>query len=346
MRALTFHAPLDLRCEEVQGPRLEDPRDALVRVELTAVCGSDLHVYRGHEVGLDSGTVMGHEFVGEVLEVGADVGLAPGTRVVAPFTTSCGACFYCARGLTSRCTEGALFGWVVGGRGLHGAQAERVRVPLAASTLVPLPAAGAAEELLLCGDVLSTGFYCAELGEVGAGDVVVVLGCGPVGLMACLAARDRGAEAVFAVDGVAERLALAASLGAAPLDLAGDVHAAVRHATGGRGADVVLEAVGSPRATRLAWELARPGARIAAAGVHNEERFALTAGEIYDKNLTYRGGRCPARRLMADLLPRVAAGELDLGGVFSHRMALEEGRRAYELFDHKLEGCTKVLLVP
>lgn len=347
MKAITLHAPRDLRVETAPDPELCDPRDAIVRVTRTAICGSDLHVYHGRETGLDAGTVMGHEFVGVVVEAGPAAGFAPGDAVVSPFTTSCAACAPCRQGLTSRCEQGQLFGWVEGGRGLHGAQAEYVRVPLADTTLMALPADLSADEALLCGDVLATGFFCAQQGGARAGATVVVLGCGPVGLMAVVGARELGASAVQAVDALPERLALARGFGAEPLDLAaGNVAERVRAASDGRGADVVLEAVGSPQASRLAYDLVRPGGTIAAVGVHTEARFAFTPGEAYDKNLTYRAGRCPARRMMERVLPLAQERRHDLAAIVSHRLPLDEGPRGYELFDRKLEGCTKVVLAP
>jgi len=348
MRAITFHGPRQVRCEEVPEPALAGAGDALVRVRIAGICGSDLHPYRGAERGLDAGTVLGHEFVGEVVETAEGVRrLRVGDRVVSPFSTACGECFYCRSGLTSRCERGQLFGWVEGGVGLHGAQAELVRVPLADSTLVGLPPDVADEPALFAADILATGLFCAEMAEVGAGDTVVLLGCGPVGLMALQAARERGAALVLAVDSVPERLALAERLGAVPLDLAaGGVPERVRDATAGRGADAVLEVVGSPQATRLAIDVVRPGGRVAAAGFHTESAFSFAPGEAYDKNLTYRAGRCPARRLIDELLPALAEGRYELDAIVSHRLPLEEGPRGYDIFDRKLEGCTKVLLRP
>ncbi len=348
MQAIVFRGVRTVRVESRPEPELARPSDALVRVTCTAVCGSDLHVYHGRERGLDAGTVMGHEFVGEVVELGAEVeGLAVGQRVASPFTTSCGACFYCRRGLSCRCSAGQLFGWVAGASGLHGVQAGYARVPLAASTLVPVPAEVPDEEALLTGDVLATGTYCAERGEVSPETVVAVVGAGPVGLMAALAARERHAAEVFVLDRVPERLALAEAFGARPVHvLDEDPRAVLGRATEGRGADVVLEVVGSPEATRAAFELVRPGGTISAAGVHTEERLAFSPGEAYDKNLTYRAGRTPARRYMEPLLARLRGRPWGLGRLFCHRLPLAEGVRAYELFDRKLEGCTKVALTP
>lgn len=348
MKAIAFHSPFALACDSVPEPRLEEPDEVILRVDLAAICGSDLHVYRGVEAGLDVGTVMGHEFLGTVVEVGSEVRRwKAGARVVSPFSTSCGSCFPCRRGLTSRCERSQLFGWVAEGRGLHGGQAEFVRVPLADSTLVALPSGVPDEHALLAGDVLSTGFHAAESGGVQREDVVCVLGCGPVGLCAILGARELGARVVLAVDSVPERLALAERFGASPVRLDGEgVRARVLAASEGRGADVVLEVVGSPEASRLAWELVRIGGTIAAPGVHNEAHFAFSPGQVYDKNLTYRSGRAPARAYMERVLQRLSARTLDLTGLFSHRLALSEAARGYEIFDQKLERCTKVLLLP
>lgn len=319
----------------------------IVEVRVAAVCGSDLHVYRGLETGLDAGTVLGHEFVGEVVEAGPGAhGFRPGDLVVSPFTTSCGECFYCRSGLTARCVRGQLFGWVEQGKGLHGAQAELVRVPLAGSTLVRIPEDTPLEQALLVGDVLSTGWFGAEMAGAGPGSSLAVVGCGPVGLMAVIAGRELGAERVFALDSVPERLALAERFGAEPVDVQQDALAAVREATHGRGADSVVEAVGSPGATRLAFDLVRPGGTLAAMGVHTEPHLAIAPGEAYDKNLTYRAGRSPARRYMEKLLPLVQSRKYDLGSLISHRLSLAEGPRGYDLFDRRLEGCTKVVLLP
>ena len=348
MKALTFNGVESIRYETVADPALIDPRDALVRVTATAVCGSDLHAYHGREIGLDHGTIMGHEFTGEVVEVGSEVhSLVPGARVAGPFTTSCGVCFYCRRELTCRCAEGELFGWVEKGRGLHGTQAEMARVPLADSTLMVLPDGVSPEEAILLGDVLSTGFFCADMAEVAEGGTYVVLGCGPVGLMAILGARERGARTVIAVDSVAERLRMAERFGAVPLDMnREDPVSFVRDRTGGRGADAVLEAVGNRSAGRLAVDMVRPCGIIAAAGVHNEERFSFRPIEVYDKNLTYRSGRCPARVYMERLLPLLRTRARDAVAIVTHRMPLADGAGAYELFAQRRDGCVKVLLTP
>jgi threonine dehydrogenase-like Zn-dependent dehydrogenase len=346
VRALTFGGVRTIRCESVPEPALVDDGDAIVQVERAGLCGSDLHVYHGREVGLDEGTVLGHEVVGRVVEAGRGArGHPVGTRVVAPFSTACGRCFYCARGLSARCPEGALFGWVENGRGLHGGQAEFVRVPHADASLVAIDEELPAELALLLADVVPTGWHVARLGEVAAGDVVVVLGCGPIGLAAIVAAHQRSAGRVFAVDTVAERLALAARFGAEPLVPGDDLAPAVHDATEGRGADTALEAVGSPEASRLAFDLVRPGGVVAIAGVHHESRFAFSPLEAYDRNLTLRIGRCPARSLMDELLPWLRRRG-DLAAIVTHTSPISDGPAAYSMFDRKDDGCIKVALDP
>lgn len=347
MRALVFEGVRQVGYATVPDPEICEPGDVIVRVEAAGVCGSDLHVYRGLETGLDPGTVMGHELAGEVMEVGSDVRrLRPGDRVISPFTTNCGACFYCRAGLTARCVHGQLYGWVEKGRGLHGAQAELIRVPLAEATLVRLPEGTPAETAMFAGDNLATGWFGAESVNAGPGRVVAVVGCGPVGLMAVLAAHELGAERVFAIDALPERLALAERWGATAIGGQDDPAGQIREATEGRGADAVIEAVGSQPSTRLAFDLVRPGGTIAALGVHTEPHLALAPAEMYDKNLTYRTGRAPARAYMEKLLPLIRAGRYDLEALISHRLPLSEGPRGYDLYDRKLEGCTKVVLRP
>lgn len=348
MRAITFQAIEALAWEEVSDPALEEPGDAIVRVKAAGLCGSDLHPYFGREVGIEPGTVMGHELVGEVVEVGAEVtALAAGDRVVAPFTTSCGACWYCRIGLTARCERGRLFGWIQNGVGLHGAQAELVRVPLAASTLVPAPEGLDDAVAVLAGDVLSTAAFGADLAGVGEGDLVVVVGCGPVGLLAILTALERGAREVVAVDRVPSRLALAERFGATPADLArADPLALVRERSEGRGADAAIEAVGTPEATRTAADLLRLGGALAAVGVHTEPHLALSPGQIYDRNLRYAAGRCPARRYLPASLELAARHERLIATLISHRLPLSAGVDAYRRFGAREEGWTKVVLEP
>jgi threonine dehydrogenase-like Zn-dependent dehydrogenase len=348
MKAITFQGVESVAYESVADPRVEEDTDALIRVGAAGLCGSDLHPYFGRETGLEAGTVMGHELVGDIVELGAAVsGFAVGDRVVAPFTTNCGRCFYCRIGLTARCEKGRLLGWIENGEGLHGAQAELVRVPLADSTLVRVPAGLDAAVALLAGDVLSTARYGADLAGVAEGDLVVVVGCGPVGLLAVRAALERGAREVVAVDRIPSRLALAERFGATPADFeSGSPRAIVLERSEGRGADAAIEAVGSSAATRSAGDLLRAGATLAAVGFHTEPHLALSPGEIYDRNLRYAGGRCPARHYMPESLEAAVRDEELLRSLISHRLPLSEGVEAYRSFAAREEEWAKVVLLP
>ncbi len=348
MKALTFNGKQTIKYESVPDPQIKTSKDVIVKVLLSAICGSDLHVYHERETGLDYGTVMGHEFVGEIVEIGREVKFFQKSDVVfSPFTTNCGKCFYCRKGLTARCTEGQLFGWVENDIGLHGGQADYVRVPLADSTLHRLPEDVSLEEGLLLGDIFSTGYFCAEMAEISPEGIYVTIGCGPVGLLAILGARDLGAEKIYAVDSIPERLALAKNFGAMPINYQSDDPIEIlRDATDGRGADAVLEIVGNASAGRSAFELIRPGGIISTVGVHTEKYITFSPVEAYNKNITYKIGRCSARYYMERLLPIVQSKKYNLVSIISHRLPLDNGVRGYEIFDKKLERCIKVVLEP
>ncbi|MBK5277949.1 MAG: alcohol dehydrogenase catalytic domain-containing protein, partial [Bacteroidia bacterium] len=269
MKALTFHGKETVVYESVDDPNLLSPKDAIVRVKICAICGSDLHVYHEHEKGLDHGTVMGHEFAGEIVETGKEVKLhRKGDLVMSPFTTSCGECFYCKIGLTCRCVLGQLYGWVENGKGLQGAQAEFVRVPMADSTLKKIPEGVSLEEGLMLGDIISTGFFCSHQADIKPKNSYAVIGCGPIGLMAILGAIEYGAEKIYAIDSVEDRLAHAEKFGAIPIHTSKqNAVEVIKENTQGRGADAVMEAVGNYSAAKLAYDLIRPGGIISQVGV-------------------------------------------------------------------------------
>jgi len=348
MQALTFHGPQVIECSTVKDPELSRPTDAIVKISLASICGSDLHVYHGRETGQDHGTVMGHEFVGVVEEVGSHVTrFKRGAKVLSPFTTSCGECFYCQIGLTCRCEKGNLFGWIHNGHGLQGAQAGYIRVPMADSTLLPLSSDLNEKKGLLLGDVFSTGYFCAENAGVGSEGVYVVIGCGPVGLMAILAAKHLGAQTLFAIDFIDDRLRFAEKFGAIALHPAlTPVKEEILNATHGRGADAVMEVVGSDKSLKLAMDLIRPGGTISSVGVHTEQNFSFSPGEAYDKNLTYKSGRCPARYYADKLLREEIPQRYPIEKIITHQFQLVEGTRAYEVFDKKLDKCIKAVLIP
>lgn len=348
MKALTFQGVGAISCETVDDPNIESTGDVIVRVESTAICGSDLHPYAGRERGIDAGTVMGHEFAGTIVEVGKDVkDFVIDDRVVSPFTTSCGRCYFCSRGLHARCVQGQLFGWREDGRGLHGAQAEYVRVPLADGTLVKYGDDLSSESALLAGDILSTGLYCADRAEVKPDGIYAVIGCGPVGLMTIMACLSLGVREIFAFDSIPERLDRVTRLGVTAVNYrTEDPLEMVMNATGGIGVDAVMEAVGSQPAGRLAYEIVRPGGTISTVGVHTDGKLDFTPMEAYDKNLTYRVGRCPARAYMDRSLALLSGQAISFDSIITHRLSITDGEQAYKMFSNKEEGCLKVILKP
>jgi threonine dehydrogenase-like Zn-dependent dehydrogenase len=353
MKAIVFEAPGVVRFADRPPPVLSDPGDALVRVTTAGICGSDLHILEGRDP-CRLGTIMGHELVGVVEQVsGAVARFRPGDRVVAPFTVCCGECFYCRRALPARCVRAACFGVVdQQGRGLEGAQAEAVRVPLADTTLVRVPDQGADgaplldRDVLFLGDILSTAYGAAEAGGIQPGDVVAVVGCGPVGLLGVEAAlRLFGPSAVVAVEGVGYRREQAARFGAQAVR-PDEARGAVLERTEGRGADVVIEAVGAAPALDLAIDLVRPCGTVSIAGYPTAETYPWKINAAYGKNLTLRTGRCNARRHMDRLLPLVSARRLRHTEIITHEVPLADGPEAYAMFRERRDGAIKILLHP
>lgn len=348
MRSICFQAIQRVAVEEIPAPQIEQDSDVIVEVQLAGLCGSDLHPYFGREVGLDAGTVMGHEFVGHVVAVGSEVrSFAVGDRVCSPFTTSCGDCFYCGIGLTSRCERGQLFGWRSNGQGLHGGQAERVRVPLADGTLLRVPDSMSSETALLLGDNLVTGFFGVDLVVNPARvetDCLLCIGCGNVGLLAIQSARRIGVKTLFAFDPNPTRAEMANQLGARAFSEPEELKATLRDATDGRGADGVMEFVGLPDAQRLAFNCIRPGGTMAVIGCHCSPHFTFSPSQAYDKNLSIRTGRCPARSQMERMLTLLGQSDMDFSWCFTHTFAPDQGVAAYRTFAGHEDGCIKAAI--
>ncbi len=343
MKGVCFKCVGEVETLEMADPIIEQPGDAILKVTMAGLCGSDLHLFHGREVGVDQGTVMGHEVVGEIVAVGDEVrDFKVGDTAFAPFTTSCGNCFYCQSGLTARCSSGQLFGWREEGNGLHGCQSEFVRVPLADGTLMKKPVGLSDVSALLLADNFSTGFFCAEMADITPGKTCVVIGCGTVGLLSIIAARNLGAEKLYAIDPIAERRQAAEALGATPLTPEAAV-GEIKNATNGLGADSVMELVGNPAAQRLAYEVMRPGGTMSVVGCHCTPDFAFSPIDAFDKNLTYRTGRCPARHYMDKLTDRVADGEFEIDGFVTHRFSMDDSVRAYDVFSNRKDGCVKAV---
>lgn len=379
MRALVYHGPGDVRVEWKEDPRIEHPDDVILRVTRAAICGSDLHLYRGLVPDTRVGHTFGHEFTGVVVEAGRGVrSLRPGDRVVVPFNIACGTCFFCRRELFSMCENtnpcsaalGGVFGYSHTAGGYDGGQAEYVRVPFADVGPLAIPDGMEDEDVLLLSDVLPTGYQAAEMGEIRGGETVVVFGCGPVGLVAQRAAWLMGAGRVIAVDRVPDRLAFAREYNDAEpvsFEAVDDIVLHLLEETDGRGADVCIDAVGleadgsalhtflgrflkleAGAATVIDWcvHAARRGGRVVLIGVYGPPWNLAPIGVAMNKGLTIRAGQCNVRRYMPRLLEHVRAGRLDGRRLISHRLPLEEAPRAYACFAARAEGWRKVVLLP
>lgn len=328
---------------ELLEPVIETSTDAIVAVRRAGLCGSDLHPYEGRE-DVRFGVIPGHEVVGDVLQVGDDVdGFAPGDRVLVPFSTSCGRCVPCRSGLSSRCERGELFGYGDPGEAgvLQGGQAERVRVPLAGSTLMAIPPTISDEEAVLLSDNFPTGWFAALQADLGVGEPAAVIGLGSVGLSAVVAAQALGADPVVAVDPVDDRRRRAGWLGATAMTES--------EATRAGGFGAVIEAAGTPPAQRLAFDLLLPGGTLSVISVQTANRFPFDPVEAYDRNVTVRVGRSPVRSLLDRLLTLATNGEVSIPAdvVVTHPdVPLEHGPAVYQRFAAREEGMVKVVFVP
>jgi threonine dehydrogenase-like Zn-dependent dehydrogenase len=346
VRAVVFDGVGAVRLADVPRPVLEAPDDAIVRVTHTAICGSDLHFVHG-KAPIDRGETLGHEAVGVVEAVGATVTrFAVGDPVVVAFNIACGRCWFCRRGETQLCDDFRNLGAGRFGGGLPGAQAEYVRVPAADVNLLRIPEGIAPDRALFVGDILTTAFYAASLAEPAADETVAVVGAGPVGHLCVQAARALGAGTVLALDREPRRLALAERAGATPIDVrAQHPQTAVDERTDGRGADVVIEAVGSVGGFETALDVARRGGRVVVVGVYAGETVEAQLGVWWARALTIRfTGVCPVHGWWEGALAAVADGRIDPDPIVSHRLRLDDAVEGYALFDRR--EATKVVLTP
>ena len=331
MKAVVLAGCEDVRVDSVPEPTIRHATDAIVQVLQSAICGADLLPYRGLTPGFEYGTILGHEFVGTVVEVGDGVGhIRPGQRVVCTSTTSDGTCPHCRAGRVSQCQKRSLFGYSGVYPRLDGGQAEFVRVPNADRCLWPLSDAVSDEAALFVADILPTGYGALTRGGIGVGDVVAVVGCGPVGLMAILCAAGT-ARRVVAVDAVPERRALAERLGAVAV-VPEEAQTAVRAASDGLGADLVVEAAGSPAALDTALGMARGRGTISVVGAHFEPDYPLNNGLMFERELTLRFTIGDPAADRERLLALIAEGRIDPTVIVTHRVPLASAREAYELF--------------
>jgi threonine dehydrogenase-like Zn-dependent dehydrogenase len=395
MKALTFHGKRDVRVDEVPDPTIQDPTDAIVRITSTAICGSDLHLYEVLGMFIDEGDILGHEPMGIVEEVGSEVKhIKAGDRVVIPFNISCGSCWMCERKFFAQCEttqvheyeKGAsLFGYTKMYGQVPGGQAEFLRVPQAHFGPIKVPESGPDERYLFLSDVLPTAWQAVDYAAIPKGGSVAVFGLGPIGQMSARIARHQGAEKVFGIDNVPERLEMARRNGVEAID--GDQHddisAALRELTDGRGPDSTIDAVGmeahgSPGAKmaqtitgllpdsvaatmtekaavdRLSALLdaiasVRRGGTVSISGVYGGQLDPLPMMKIFDKGLQLRMGQAHVRQWTDEILPLLeedAGDPLGVDDLTTHQLPLADGPSAYEMFQKKEDGAIKVVLKP
>ena len=344
MKALVCHQNGSIQLMDRPLPAIQNTRDAVVRVTLSSICTSDLHIMHGAVPRAKPETVLGHEFVGEVMEVGADIhNLHPGDRVAANCITFCGECWFCRHGFINNCQHG---GWELGCR-IDGCHAEYVRVPFADMGLTRIPDGVTDQNALFVGDILSSGYFGAELCSIRPGDTVAVIGAGPVGLCAMSCSKLFGAAKVIALDVDESRLALAQKqriCDEAVHPGRQDAKQIVDALTDGRGADGVIEAAGSEESFRTAWEIARPNGTVAVVAMY-EGAQVLPLHQMYGKNLIFKTGGVDAVHC-EKLLKLIESGRLSTDFLITHTAPLNDIVEGYRIFGQKSDGCLKWAITP
>lgn len=379
MLAMTYRGPYKVRVDEKDIPRIEHPNDAIIRVTLAAICGSDLHLYHGMMPDTRVGSTFGHEFIGVVHEVGSSVqNLTVGDRVMVPFNVYCGSCYFCARGLFSNCHNvnpnatavGGIYGYSHTSGGYDGGQAEFVRVPFADVGPSIIPDGISDENALMMTDALATGYFGAQLGDIAEGDTVVVFGAGPVGLYAAKSSWLMGAGRVTVIDHLEYRLAKARTFAHAEtynFNEYDDIVVQMKKVTDYLGADVAIDAVGaeadgnvtqhvtaaklklqggSPVALNWAIDSVRKGGTVSVMGAYGPMFSAVKFGDAMNKGLTLRMNQCPVKRQWPRLFEHIRNGYLTPSDLVTHRIPLEHIAEGYHIFSAKLDDCIKPLIVP
>ena len=327
---------------EREKPTIQDPKDAIVEVTMSSICTSDLHIIHGQVPRANNNIVLGHEYVGKVIEIGSEVKkLKVGDRVSANCETFCGECFFCKRGFINNCEKG---GWEIGCR-IDGCQAEYVRVPLADQGLDKLPDNVTDKNALFVGDILATGYFGAEMCEIDKEDTIAVIGCGPVGLCSMICAKVLGAKNIIAIDIEQSRLDLAKSQNLATHYVNQkncDIEGEIKKLTQNRGADKVIEAAGANNTFELAWKIARPNAIVAVVALYEEDQV-LPLPKMYGKNLTFKTGGIDAIH-SAKLIDLISQGKINTDFLVTHTYKLENIMEAYETFKTKKDNCIKIAI--
>ncbi len=391
MKALVWHGRYDVKCDTVPDPKIEADRDAIIKVTSTAICGSDLHLYDGYIPTMEKGDILGHEFMGEVVEVGkGNARLKVGDRVVVPFTICCGECFFCRKGQWSCCEKSnpngalaekayghrtaGLFGYSHLTGGFAGGQAEYVRVPFADVSPYKVPDELTDEQILFLSDIFPTGYMAAENCGIEQGDTVAVWGLGPVGQFAVKSAYMLGAERVIGIDTVPERIEMAKKNNPDMIVIdfeKEDVNERLQALTKGRGPDRCIDCVGMEahghgeldavldrakaavgvatdriHALRQAIFNVRAGGTVSVPGVYGGFVDKFPMGAVVQKGLTIKSGQTHVNNYLDNLSKRILEGQIDPSFIITHRVSLEDGPEAYEIFKKKQDGCIKVVMHP
>jgi threonine dehydrogenase-like Zn-dependent dehydrogenase len=386
MHALTYHGSYDVRVETVPDPILQEPDDVILKITATAICGSDLHLYRGKMPELKDGDILGHEFMGVVVDSGSEVSqLKKGDKVVVPFVIACGQCFFCEKQLFAACETtnpdrgaimnkkdirpgAALFGYTHLYGGIPGGQAEYVRVPKANVGPIKVPDTLADERVLFLSDILPTGYQAVVNADVGPGSSIAIFGAGPVGLMTAACARMLGVERIFMVDHHPYRLEFARqTYDAIPINFDEvDPAEVIVENTAFRGVDATIDAIGfeakgsaletvltnlklegsSGKALRQCIAAVRRGGTVSVPGVYAGFIHGFLFGDAFEKGLTFRMGQTHVQRFLPELLGHIESGKLHPDVIISHRMPLAEAANGYKIFEKKEDGCRKVVLKP
>jgi alcohol dehydrogenase len=342
MKAFVYHGPENMSLDQVPKPKILKPTDAIVKVTTSTICGTDKHIRHGGLPEVEPGRIIGHEFCGIVEEVGPAVTkFKKGDRVAVSCVTQCMDCFYCRRGMYSQCVDGSwIFGYMI-----DGCQADYVRVPYADSGMYIIPEGLTDEDVIFVGDILSTGYYGAEMGRIQPGDTVAVFGSGPVGMCAMATARLWGPANIIAVDIDDSRLEFAQKNGWADMGLNPnkvDVPQAIKDLTEGRGADVTIEANGFEPTFKGALDSVRPGGTVSVIGVF-ETPQTVPMNKLWIKNITITMGLVNANRI-PELINLIKAGKINMKPLITHSLPLSEVAEAYDIFEERRDNAIKVLL--
>lgn len=344
MLAYTYVSKGIFRLVEKKRPKLENPKDAIVRVTLASICTSDLHIKHGSVPRAVPGITVGHEMVGVVEEIGKDVeALKPGDRVAVNVETFCGECFFCKHGFVNNCTD-PNGGWALGCR-IDGGQAEYVRVPYADQGLTIIPDGVSDEQALFVGDILSTGFWAAKISEISIEDTVLVIGAGPTGICTMLCAMLKNPKHIIVCEKSQERLDFVRGrypdvIVASPENCLETVMAVSENG----GADRVMEVAGSDESFHLAWKCARPNAVVSIVALYDKPQ-TLPLPEMYGKNLTFKTGGVDGCDC-AEILRLINNGQLDTTSLITHTFGLRDIEKAYLLFESKIDGVMKIAVKP